>query len=79
MDIVSSLGMAYATYFVGTLSPGPANLAIISTSLSYGRSAGVATALGVVAGSVMWGLISRADKRGKNREKGGYFGWAQLG
>lgn len=58
MDIVSSLGIAYATYFVGTLSPGPANLAIISTSLSYGRSAGVATALGVVTGSVMWGLIS---------------------
>jgi threonine/homoserine/homoserine lactone efflux protein len=58
MEIASSLGVAYVTYFVGTSSPGPANLAIISASLSHGRPAGVATALGVVTGSVMWGLIS---------------------
>ncbi len=58
MEIVSSLGVAYATYLVGILSPGPANLAIISTSLSHGRSAGVATAIGVVSGSVIWGVTS---------------------
>jgi threonine/homoserine/homoserine lactone efflux protein len=58
MEITTSLSIAYITYFVGTSSPGPANLAIISTALQYGRSAAVSTALGVVAGSVMWGLIS---------------------
>lgn len=58
MEIATSLSIAYITYFVGTSSPGPANLAIISTALSYGRAAAVATALGVVTGSLIWGFIS---------------------
>ncbi len=58
MDIISNLGVAYITYIVGTASPGPANLTIMSTALRHGRVAGLATALGVVTGSVMWGLVS---------------------
>lgn len=58
MEIATSLSIAYITYFIGTSSPGPANLAIINTALSYGRAAAVATALGVVTGSLMWGFIS---------------------
>lgn len=56
--MLSSLGIAYLTYVVGTASPGPANLAIIRDALRYGRMGGMATALGVVVGSVMWGLVS---------------------
>lgn len=58
MTVLWSLGTAYVIYFVGTASPGPANIAIIQNALSYGRPGGVATALGVVTGSVMWGLVS---------------------
>ena len=58
MEIITSLAIAYLTYFIGTASPGPANLAIIRMALQHGRPAGVATALGVIAGSLMWGLVS---------------------
>ena len=58
MTMLSSLCVAYATYVIGTASPGPANLAITNNALRYGRSGGMATALGVVTGSVTWGLVS---------------------
>ena len=58
MEVFSSLGIAYATYIVGTVSPGPANLLIMSTALQQGRSAGVASAFGVITGSFTWGLVS---------------------
>lgn len=58
MEVATSLGIAYITYFIGTLSPGPANLIIISTALSYRRAAAVTIATGVITGSLMWGFIS---------------------
>ncbi|WP_029029867.1 LysE family translocator [Salinarimonas rosea] len=58
MDIVPYLLVAYGTYVVGTASPGPANLAIMATSMEAGRASGVAMALGVVSGSVMWGVVA---------------------
>lgn len=39
-------------------SPGPATLAISSTSMASGRRAGLILALGVVTGSAMWGLAA---------------------
>ena len=58
MEILSGLFVAYGVYFVGTSGPGPANLAIISTALRYGRPAGVSIALGVITGSITWGIVS---------------------
>lgn len=58
MDLAPYLALAYTTYLVGTISPGPANLAIMSVSMESGRAAGLATASGVIAGSLIWGIIA---------------------
>ncbi len=53
-----SLLVAYTTYFIGTASPGPANLAIMTTAMDDGRRQAMAFAAGVISGSQMWGIIS---------------------
>lgn len=40
--------------FIGAASPGPATLGIAGVSMASGRGPGVAMALGVVTGSLMW-------------------------
>jgi threonine efflux protein len=45
---------AYMAYLITVLSPGPANLAIMTTAISQGRRAGLAIALGVFCGSLTW-------------------------
>lgn len=50
--------LAFAAYLVGTASPGPSNLAIMSTAMSQGRSHALALAGGVVNGSLLWGLLA---------------------
>lgn len=52
--------MAWGAYFMAVVSPGPAVLAIIGTSVSRGRSAGMALALGVLTGSYVWALLAAA-------------------
>lgn len=52
-----NLAMAYGTYVVGTSSPGPANMAIMRNALSHGRAGGLATAFGVISGSLIWGIL----------------------
>lgn len=39
-------------------SPGPATLAISSTSMAQGRKAGISIAAGVVLGSASWGIAA---------------------
>ncbi|TQX88511.1 MULTISPECIES: LysE family translocator [Rhizobium] len=45
---------AYAAYLVAAASPGPAIMAIISTSMTQGRKAGMMIALGIFGGSMTW-------------------------
>ncbi|CAN7529130.1 LysE family translocator [Neorhizobium sp. LjRoot104] len=45
---------AYVAYVINVASPGPANFAIIGTSISQGRRAGLITALGIASGSLTW-------------------------
>ena len=45
---------AYLAYLVTILSPGPANLAIMTTAISQGRRSGLFIALGVFCGSLTW-------------------------
>ncbi|PYE27795.1 threonine/homoserine/homoserine lactone efflux protein [Paraburkholderia silvatlantica] len=54
----TNLLLAYTAYFVGTASPGPSNLAIMSIAASHGRKAALMFALGVVSGSMFWATVA---------------------
>ncbi|MBP0592563.1 LysE family translocator [Paraburkholderia sp. LEh10] len=54
----ANLLIAYSAYFVGTASPGPSNLAIMSIATSDGRKAALAFAAGVVCGSCFWATLA---------------------
>ncbi|MBD9450700.1 MULTISPECIES: LysE family translocator [unclassified Rhizobium] len=45
---------AYVAYLIAVISPGPAIMAIVSTSMTHGRKAGMTIALGIFAGSFTW-------------------------
>ncbi len=57
-DYLPQLLAAYAAYVIGTISPGPANVMIMATSMRHGRRAGVQLAAGVVLGSLTWGVLA---------------------
>lgn len=50
--------LAYSFFALGLVSPGPNILSIMGTSMSHGRGAGQALALGVSSGSLLWGLLT---------------------
>jgi threonine/homoserine/homoserine lactone efflux protein len=50
--------LSYAAFLLAIASPGPNILAVIGTSMSVGRSSGMALAFGVSAGSFSWGLLA---------------------
>jgi len=50
--------LAYTAYFVGTASPGPSNLAIMSIAANRGRRAASLFALGVISGSMCWATLA---------------------
>ena len=52
------LAVAWTAYFIATASPGPAIIAIIATSISRGRRAGLALASGVLTGSYVWAILT---------------------
>lgn len=52
------LAVAWMAYFIATASPGPAIIAIIATSVSRGRVAGLSLALGVLTGSYTWAVLT---------------------
>lgn len=52
--------VVWGAYLIATASPGPAVLAIIGTSISRGRSSGMALALGVLTGSYIWAMLTAA-------------------
>ncbi|TDV05514.1 LysE family translocator [Paraburkholderia caballeronis] len=56
--IPANLLLACTAYLVGTASPGPGNLAIMSVAASHGRKAALAFALGVVSGSMFWATVA---------------------
>ncbi|WP_137157227.1 LysE family translocator [Rhizobium sp. FKL33] len=57
-DTLPHLALAWMAYFIAVISPGPATLALISTSITRGRAAGMAFALGVMTGSLTWACAS---------------------
>jgi amino acid exporter len=50
--------LSYAAFLLAIASPGPNILAVIGTSMSIGRSSGMALAFGVSAGSFTWGFLT---------------------
>jgi len=58
MDNLINLALTYAVFLVAAGSPGPPTLAIMATSATLGRKAGVLFALGVVNGSIIWGILA---------------------
>jgi threonine/homoserine/homoserine lactone efflux protein len=54
----TNLLLPYAAYFVGTASPGPSNLAIMSIAANHGRKAALMFALGVISGSMFWATVA---------------------
>ena len=58
MEYLPSLITAYGVFLIGAASPGPNVLAIMGTSMSDGRQYGVALAVGIAAGSFVWGLLA---------------------
>ncbi|HBF32635.1 LysE family translocator [Rhizobium sp.] len=57
-DHFSQFLSAYFVYLVAVLSPGPANMAIMSTAMSQGRRAALIIALGIFAGSFTWAMAA---------------------
>ena len=50
--------LAYSAFLLAIVSPGPNFLAVIGTSMSAGRSSGVALAIGVAFGSLTWAMLT---------------------
>jgi threonine/homoserine/homoserine lactone efflux protein len=55
---LSYLVVAWMAYFIAVASPGPAVVALINTSMTRGRKAGMAFATGIMAGSLVWASLS---------------------
>lgn len=53
-----NLAVAYTACLVGMASPGPSNIAIMCVVMNAGRTSAMAFALGVLSGSLMWGLLA---------------------
>jgi len=45
-------------FFIGVASPGPSNLAIIAVAMQYGSIQALILALGIVCGSMFWGILA---------------------
>ena len=50
--------LSYGAFLMAVASPGPAMLAILGTSMAAGRPSGMGLAMGVVMGSLTWGVLT---------------------
>ena len=56
--IPANLLLMYSVYLIGTASPGPSNMTIMAVALHQGRTPALSLALGVITGSIAWGLLA---------------------
>jgi threonine/homoserine/homoserine lactone efflux protein len=56
--MTANLLLAYTAYLIGTASPGPSNLAIMSIAANHGRKSALVFALGVISGSMCWATVA---------------------
>jgi len=50
--------LAYSAFLLAIISPGPNVLAVMGTSMSVGRTSGMALAFGVASGSLTWATLT---------------------
>jgi len=63
MDIFNTFShiiIALTAYFFITLSPGPANIAVMNVAMKYGKAQGLSMMVGIVNASICWGIIAAA-------------------
>ena len=59
MDVdLGAAALVWVAYAAATLSPGPASLAIVGLAAGEGRSRALPFAMGVVIGSMVWGVVA---------------------
>ncbi|MBL4808018.1 MAG: LysE family translocator [Rhodobacteraceae bacterium] len=58
MEYINNLLIPYLVFVLAAASPGPATLAIMATSATHGRAAGFRLALGIINGSIIWGILA---------------------
>jgi len=59
LDIEQShILIACATYFIATVSPGPANISIMEIAATKGRKPALIFAVGVLLGSLVWAILA---------------------
>ncbi|MFM9941503.1 MAG: LysE family translocator [Hyphomicrobiaceae bacterium] len=62
MDTISTylpgIALAYSAFLLSIMSPGPNVLAVMGTSMSVGRPAGLALGFGVATGSFCWAMLT---------------------
>jgi threonine/homoserine/homoserine lactone efflux protein len=56
--ISPQITLAFSAYFIGTATPGPSNLAIMSVAMRIGRIPALLFAMGVLVGSAFWSVIA---------------------
>ena len=49
---------ALLTYLIAAASPGPSNMALMAVAMNQGRRAAIAMALGIMCGSMFWGVMA---------------------
>lgn len=45
-------------YFIGVITPGPSNMALMNVAMKNGRRPAIIFALGIVSGSFFWGMLA---------------------
>lgn len=50
--------LAYTTYVISAISPGPAMLATMGTAMESGRKAGIVLGLGIAVSALVWGVLA---------------------
>ncbi|MGR3291243.1 MAG: LysE family translocator [Paracoccaceae bacterium] len=63
-NLFLSLGAVAMTMLLATMSPGPNMIAVISSTVSSGRNAGLMTGLGIVTGALCWSVAALAGLAG---------------
>ena len=58
IDHMPGIILAYSAFLISIMSPGPNVLAIMGTSMSVGRASGLALAMGVAFGSLVWAVLT---------------------
>lgn len=64
LDLIPHILTALTTYLFITISPGPANIAVMSSAMSQGKQKGLLVGAGIVSGSICWGTIAATGLNG---------------